>query len=70
MNVRLFVALILIFFITPQTSITYYNYVVETINSTGIFLNYADVKKFVFRFTWFCIFVFIFLNCLSSFFFF
>ncbi len=66
MNSRLFIAVILIVFITPQTSITYYNYVVEIIHSTGIFLNYADVKKFVFRFTWFCISLFILFNSISA----
>lgn len=66
MTSRLFIAFILIIFLTPQTSITYYNYVVEIIHSTGIFLNYADVKKFVFRFTWFCISLFIFLNSISA----
>ena len=60
--VRVVVTITLIFFITPQTSLTYYNYVLETIHSTGIFLNYPDAKRFVFRFTWGCVFLYIFLN--------
>ena len=60
--VRVIVTITIIFFITPQTSLTYYNYVLETIHSTGIFLNYPDAKRFVFRFTWSCIFLYIFLN--------
>ena len=59
---RVTVTITLIFFITPQTSLTYYNYVLETIHSTGIFLNYPDAKRFVFRFTWGCVFLYIFLN--------
>ena len=64
---RFVIASILIIFVTPQTSITYYNYVVLAIHSTGILLNYANVRKFVFRFTWFCIFVFLVLNLLIVF---
>ena len=60
--IRVVVTITLIFFITPQTSLTYYNYVLETIHSTGIFLNYPDAKRFVFRFTWGCVFLYIFLN--------
>lgn len=60
--IRVIVTITVILFITPQTSLTYYNYVIEEIHSTGIFLNYPDVKKFVFRFTWGCIFLYILLN--------
>nr|YP_010731995.1 hypothetical chloroplast RF47 [Kalinella pachyderma]WDY12909.1 hypothetical chloroplast RF47 [Kalinella pachyderma] len=59
---RVIVTLILIFFITFQTSLTYYNYVLEGVHSLGIFLNYPDAKRFVFRFTWGCIVLYIFLN--------
>ena len=64
---RVFVTITLILFITPQTSLTYYNYVLEEIHSTGIFLNYPDAKRFVFRFTWFCIFLYIALNIALNF---
>ena len=66
--IRVFVTIVVIIFITPQTSLTYYNYVLEEIHSTGIFLNYPDAKKFVFRFTWGCIILYIFLNIILSFF--
>lgn len=64
---RVFVTITLILFITPQTSLTYYNYVLEEIHSTGIFLNYPDAKRFVFKFTWACIFLYIFLNIVMNF---
>ena len=63
---RVFITVSVIVFITPQTSLTYYNYVLEEIHSTGIFLNYPDAKKFVFRFTWICIFLYIFLNIIMN----
>ena len=61
-SIRIVTTITLIFFLTPQTSLTYYNYVLETIHSTGIFLNYPDAKRFVLRFTWGCVFLYIFLN--------
>ena len=64
---RFIVASIIIIFVTPQTSIIYYNYVVLAIHSTGILLNYAQVRIFVFRFTWFCVFLFLLLNLLLVF---
>ena len=67
MSVRLLITIILIAFITPQTTITYYNFVVEAIHATGIFLHYADVKKFVFRFTWICIILYMILNFTATF---
>lgn len=66
--IRVFVTITVILFITPQTSLTYYNYVLEEIHSTGIFLNYPAAKQFVFRFTWVCILLYIFLNIILSFF--
>nr|YP_010731889.1 hypothetical chloroplast RF47 [Phyllosiphon coccidium]WDY12720.1 hypothetical chloroplast RF47 [Phyllosiphon coccidium] len=64
---RFIIASMLIIFVTPQTSIIYYNYVVLAIHSTGILLNYAQVRKFVFRFTWLCVFLFLFSNMLTVF---
>ena len=61
-TIRVIVTITLIFFLTPQTSLTYYNYVLETIHSTGIFLNYPDAKRFVVKFTWGSVFLYIFLN--------
>lgn len=63
--IRVVVTITLICFVTPQTSLTYYNYVIEEIHSTGIFLNYPDAKRFVFNFTWGCIFLYIFLNIIT-----
>ena len=67
MSLRLLVTLILIAFIIPQTTITYYNFVVQTIYSLGFFLSYADVKQFVFVFTWSCIALYLLLNFVVTF---
>ena len=64
---RTVVTLTVIAFITPQISITYYDYVLRTIHSTGIFLNYPSAKKFVIRFTWLCILSYVLLNILLYF---
>ncbi len=64
---RTVVTLTVIAFITPQISITYYDYVLRTIHSTGIFLNYPNAKKFVIKFTWLCIFSYVLLNILLYF---
>lgn len=60
--IRAVVTITLVLFLTPQTSLTYYNYVLEAIHSTGIFLSYPDAKRFVERFTWGSVFLYILLN--------
>ena len=67
MSFRLFITLLLIVFITPQTSMEYYHVVVNTVHSTGVFANYGDAKRFVYRFTWFCMFLYLALNLLAAF---
>jgi hypothetical protein len=64
---RIGVTCIAIVFITPQISIAYYDYVLRTVHSTGIFLNYPNSAKFVRQFTWFCIFAYLLINSLLSF---
>lgn len=54
-GVRILVTLFVIFWITPQTSITYYNYVLNTVHSTRFFADYPSAKQFVAKVTWFSI---------------
>ena len=64
---RVVVTLIIIAFITPQIPITYYDYVLRTVHSTGIFSNYPNAKNFVIQFTWLCIISYILINILLFF---
>ena len=64
---RAIVTLTVIAFITPQISVTYYDYVLRTVHSTGIFLNYPNAKRFVIQFTWLCILSYILINILLYF---
>ena len=52
---RTFLTVFIILWITPQTSITYYNYVLNTMHSTRFFADYPAAKRFVASVTWFCI---------------
>nr|YP_010732079.1 hypothetical chloroplast RF47 [Massjukichlorella minus]WDY12993.1 hypothetical chloroplast RF47 [Massjukichlorella minus] len=63
---RLFVTLILIAFITPQTSIVYYNFVIIYVHSLNLFLYYSQAKLFVISFTWICIFLYLLLNFVAT----
>ena len=56
---RIIVTFTVILFLLPQINIAYYDYVLNTVNSTGIFLNYPNAKNFVIKFTWFCIFSYV-----------
>nr|YP_010732197.1 hypothetical chloroplast RF47 [Calidiella yingdensis]WDY13111.1 hypothetical chloroplast RF47 [Calidiella yingdensis] len=67
MSFRLFFTILLIVFLVPQTATTYYNYLVNIIYSMNVFINYRDVKRFVFSFSWICIFFFMFFNIVATF---
>ncbi len=64
---RVVVTAIVIAFVTPQISITYYDYVITTLHSSGIFYTYPDVRKFVTQFTRLCIVSYLLINILLSF---
>ena len=64
---RAIVTLTVIAFITPQISVTYYDYVLRAVHSTGIFLNYPNAKRFVTQFTWLCILFYVLINFLLYF---
>lgn len=64
---RLIVSLFLILFITPQTSVVYYNFVVLFLDAADVFVNYAQAKQYVFAITWTCISAFILLNLVTVF---
>jgi hypothetical protein len=66
MSFRLFITVILILFITPQTSMEYYNGVVDTVHSTGWFGNYGEAKRFVYRVTWSLMFLYLAFNLLAA----
>ncbi|RYX87821.1 hypothetical protein EON73_00430 [bacterium] len=51
---RTLVTIFVIIWITPQTSITYYNYVLNAMHSTRLFADYPATKQFVVGVTWFC----------------
>ena len=59
---RLVVTLVAIVVITPQIPIRYYNIVVDMMHSSGVFVNYDQAKRFVFRLTWGCILLYLLLN--------
>ncbi|RYX79774.1 hypothetical protein EON70_00205 [bacterium] len=61
---RVFITLFIIVWITPQTSITYYNYIFNTMHSTGLFPDYPAAKKFAVRVTWLCIISYMIINFL------
>nr|YP_010732237.1 hypothetical chloroplast RF47 [Watanabea sichuanensis]WDY13151.1 hypothetical chloroplast RF47 [Watanabea sichuanensis] len=67
MSFRLFMTVLLIVFITPQTSMKYDNVVVDAVHFTGFFAYYGTSKQFVFIFTWFCIFMYLILNLIAVF---
>lgn len=59
---RLVVTIIAVVVITPQIPMRYYNVVVDMMHSSGVFVDYGQAKRFVFRFTWGCIFLYLLLN--------
>nr|YP_009104986.1 hypothetical chloroplast RF47 [Watanabea reniformis]AIT93624.1 hypothetical chloroplast RF47 [Watanabea reniformis] len=59
---RLTLTIITILVITPQVPIRYYNFVVDIAYASGVFVNYGQAKRFVFRFTRGCIVLYLLLN--------
>lgn len=61
---RTIITVFIILWITPQTSITYYNYVLNAMHSTRFFADYPAAKLFVVRVTWFCVIAYMIINFL------